>query len=431
MNASVQARDVSLSPADIELLKALNVPRADEREVARKTSTSVPQLRVVITKLTRKLDLSPQETAAKEFSQLAGKAADLLSHHAVPDEESESAALDALMKMPNWQRKLAEVSAAIAKGVPITVDPFKLRPMPGQPRDFFPTDEQESLQGSLGMVGQVQDIIIRRKPPPVSGRPAQAPQEEDRVWRIGETEYEICDGERRWRGILAKKIPEIRAKLIEIDDEGAYLVAAVSNFNRVGHTTAERARNIQRLMKASAALPIEAIATMQGISVETARKLLATLDLPQDVQALMNPATQRARGQMVLGKMPSYELGRLAKDPSLHGTARDLATRYVQGDIKLPQLRTEVDRAVSRSMSGRDVIGERNQPARRIERARDRLLLALEKARECVGILNDLKADRVLSPHDMGFGTPINSLIDTCEEALTLVHADRIPKEKR
>ncbi len=346
--------------------------------------------------------------------------------------KKQSNGLGGLQLTPELQKKLVAVAVAIAKGVLVFVDPYKIRPMHGQPRDYFPTEEQESLGGSLGLIGQIQDIIIRKKLPP-SSHAANAPdfESEERVWRIADTEYEICDGERRWRGSMEKGLLEVRAKLIEVDDEGAYLVAVVSNLNRVGHTTLERARSIQRLMKGDPPCPIEIIATMQGISVSTARKLLDTLNLPPDIHDLMNPVTQRERGQEILGKVPSYELARLAGNPALHDSARELARRYVQREIKVPELRAEVDRVLSRSGAARNVLAERHQPARRISNARDRLMLALEKGRESFGLLKDLREEKLLPPHDIGFGSLFNSLIDLGEEGLGIVGSERRSRKKQ
>lgn len=422
----------ALSPAQFALLEVLR-PGVDERSVAREMSTTVAELRTMVVKLARDLNLPSQGDPAKEFYQLVQESDRLTKANAAATKRmgKELNGHGGLQLVAQWKHNLSTVAAAVAKGVLVSVDPYKIRPMHGQPREFFPEEEQGSLEESLGAVGQIQDLIIRKKPPPANRTTnAQCFESDERVWRIADTEYEICDGERRWRGSMSKKLLEVRAKLIEIDDEGAYLVACVSNFNRVGHTTLERARNIKRLMGGDSPFPIEIIAMMQGISVATARKLLDTLNLPPDIHALMNPTRQKGKGEDVLGKMPSYELARLAGNPVLHEHARDLANRYVRRELKLPQMRDEVDRILARSGTSRDVIAERNQPARRLRLAEGRLTVAIDAMRDVLGRLKDLKTENVLLERSIGLGPDLNSIVDMAEEALGIVGSERKSKNK-
>lgn len=413
-----------LTAMQIELMRVLE-RETDEKVAALNLSCGVGEFRSHVVRLARRLNLPEQESPAKELSQLVRETRRMAAARSAS--MNGAGKLNGSSDSAQWQRKLAEVAIAIANGVLITVDPFKIRPMPGQPRDYFPSEEQGSLEDSLGLVGQIQDMIIRKKAPPHQQMPSTAPvyEGEDRIWRIADTEYEICDGERRWRGSMEKGLVQIRAKLIEIDDEGAYLVAAVSNFNRVGHTTLERARNIKRLMSGDNPIPLEVICAMQGISKSTADKLLQTLQLPPDIHVMMNPVVQRDKGEEVLGKMPSYEVARLAANPVLHEHARDLANRYTKRQIKLPELRIEVDRILSRSGDSRDLLGERNQPSRRLLMAERRLTVALDAARDVVGRLEDLKTENTLPERAAGMETDLNRLAELAEKALALVGGKR------
>ena len=413
------------TPLQGQLLGLLESGSPDERTLAREMSVDVNELRHVVGKLARYLSLPAQVTPAAELSQLARHAAQL----AVVRKQAEETTLKALngnvallQAFAPWQAKFAEVAAAIAKGVLISVDPYKIRPMFGQPRDYFPEEEQDSLEASLGLMGQVQDLIIRRKPPAKSSLSAEPVFEGgQRMWRMADTEYEICDGQRRWQGGMSKNLPEIRAKLIEIDDEGAYLVAVVSNFNRVGHTTLEKARSIKRLMEGPIPFPIEAAAAIQGITVVTAEKLLRTLDLPLDIQEMMDPKVQRERGMEVLGKMPSYEIGRLATNSVLHEHARHLANRYVNREIKMPELRVEVDRVLARSDPDRASIAERHQPARRFHLAELKISLAIDSLRDAKARLEGLQEEGVLPPASQRVVRDINDIAEIATKILMIV----------
>lgn len=327
-----------------------------------------------------------------------------------------------------WQDVLVRVSKAIAEGQYVTIDPLKIRPMKGQPREYFPEDEQDSLEESLGLTGQIQDTIIRKVP---RLQPSDTPQigVGDRVWCIEDTEYEVVDGERRWRGALQKSIG-LRAKLIEIDDEAAYFVSSVANFNRVDHTLLEAAKNVERLLNGPLKLPIEAIAAVQGITLSQAKKLQNILKLPADIQELMHPGMQKAKGEEVLGKSFSYEIARLASNPVLHEHARDIARRAIRREVKLPQVRLEVDRILSRSGTARDVLGERNQPARRLKAIEGRITVALDNIRDVKARLAEMEAEGVLPEAAKRLGPDLNNIADMAEEALRIIGVERREKSE-
>lgn len=85
----------------------------------------------------------------------------------------------------------------------------QIRPAPWQPRDSFPKETIESLSASLGAVGMIQPIVVRKK---------------------GET-YQIIAGERRWRAWKDEfgKIPCI---LREEDDTDAKVTSVIENWQR-------------------------------------------------------------------------------------------------------------------------------------------------------------------------------------------------------
>lgn len=328
-----------------------------------------------------------------------------------------------------WQDVLVRVRKAIAAGQYVTIDPLKIRPMEGQPREYFPEDEQDSLEESLGLTGQIQDTIIRKVP---RLETLDTPQISvgDRVWRIGDTEYEVVDGERRWRGALQKAIG-LRAKLIEIDDDAAYFVSSVANFNRVDHTLLEAAKNVEKLHNGPLKLPIEAVAAVQGIKLAQAKKLQNILKLPADIRELMHPGMQKAKGEEVLGKSFSYEIARLASNPVLHEHARNIARRAVRREVKLPQVRLEVDRILSRSGTARDVLGERNQPSRRLTAIEGRITVAFDNIRDVKARLAEMKAEGILSESAERLGPDLNNIADAAENALKLIGVKRTKSESQ
>lgn len=422
----------ALSPALTALIEAMSKKGADERSVALEMSLDIRSLRTQVVQLARALNLPEQNAPADEFKQVAREARRLAAEQTKAVENiREKLKLNGVdnKEIAAWQEQLVKVGAAIARGTLVSVDPYKLRPMFGQPRDFFPQEEQELLEDSLGLMGQIQDLIIRKKLPPKSNftnTTALTPDPEKRIWRVADTEYEICDGERRWRGALSKGLTEVRAKLIDIDDEGAYLVAGVSNFNRVGHTTLEKARNLKRIIDGPPPFPLPIAAAMQGISIQTANKLLDALNLPADIQALMDPKAQRGSGAMVLGPMPTYALARLS-NPRFHDDARRLANRYVAGEMKMPELGAEVDRILSRSGAARDVLAERQQPARRLKFAARRVSLAAENLRDGKARLQDMKEEGVLPLTASALKREVKEITELCAAISKII--DEEPKK--
>lgn len=104
--------------------------------------------------------------------------------------------------------------------VPIT----DVRPDPKQPRTFFRESALKALATSLKKAGQRQPITVRRR------KPGAKPQ------------YEIVDGERRWRACQLAGITTIRID-VEAQDLSRHAdqhrLSLISNFLREGHTHME------------------------------------------------------------------------------------------------------------------------------------------------------------------------------------------------
>ncbi|MEI9966887.1 MAG: ParB N-terminal domain-containing protein [Candidatus Moraniibacteriota bacterium] len=102
----------------------------------------------------------------------------------------------------------------MASGKEVRVSPRSIRPLPNQPRKLFNHEGLLRLGHSMQLVGQIQPGIIRAVK-------AEVP-----------IEYELLDGERRWRSAQMVEL-DYRATLIELDDDAVpWLIAAVANFNR-------------------------------------------------------------------------------------------------------------------------------------------------------------------------------------------------------
>lgn len=94
-----------------------------------------------------------------------------------------------------------------------------VRPNPHQPRRFFDAESLRGLAESLKNIGHLEDILVR----PRDGY------------------YELVLGERRWRATRLAGLPQIPAKIVDLDDEEARAISIVENIHREDLTKVEEA----------------------------------------------------------------------------------------------------------------------------------------------------------------------------------------------
>lgn len=103
----------------------------------------------------------------------------------------------------------------------------QVRPYSGQPRVEFDRDRLVELAASLKEQGQQVAIIVKA---------------------IGPAEYEIVDGERRWRATQLAKLSRIRIEIRDVkSDDDQFLGSVVANFGREGHTPLETMMAVKRV----------------------------------------------------------------------------------------------------------------------------------------------------------------------------------------
>src|SRR3989338_9213694 len=116
---------------------------------------------------------------------------------------------------------------------------------------------------------------------------AMASGREIRVAPDGKVEYELLDGERRWRAAKMAGLA-YRATLVDLDDEAVpFIIAAVANFNREGHTPTEVSDSIAHM--ANLTIPMEEIASLLGISPFWAYQIHGLQKLHPDVRDMLDP----------------------------------------------------------------------------------------------------------------------------------------------
>lgn len=123
--------------------------------------------------------------------------------------------------------KLAKSGDAI-----VEIELGKIRPRKDQPRQHFDEDELQELAKGLKRLGQQQPVLV-------------VPIESDEDG----SEYELDDGERRWRAAHIAGLKRLRCIIISehLDDGLRFLRSAAANFNRSGHTLLEEVDMVVRL----------------------------------------------------------------------------------------------------------------------------------------------------------------------------------------
>jgi ParB family chromosome partitioning protein len=138
-------------------------------------------------------------------------------------------------------------------------------PNPRQPRDHFDEDALAALTASVREIGILQPILVRQ---------------------LGENEYELIAGERRWRAARRAGLDTIPA-IIRTASEGESLQQAlIENLNRAELNPLEEAAGYQQLIE-DFGLTHEQLSTRVGKSRVAVTNALRLFQLPPSVQRLV------------------------------------------------------------------------------------------------------------------------------------------------
>ncbi|MDP2647625.1 MAG: ParB/RepB/Spo0J family partition protein [Candidatus Yanofskybacteria bacterium] len=155
----------------------------------------------------------------------------------------------------------------------------RLRPFPGQPRKYFDPKGMHDLAASIEEVGQQKPLLVRRV----------IHQEFD---------FEIIDGERRWRACKMINRETVLVVVTEVSSrDEQFMKALVSNFGDAGHTTMEIAHALERMMHSEllsrhdTADKVRSIARICARSEGWVYQYLGLLRLHPDIQRRLEPTT--------------------------------------------------------------------------------------------------------------------------------------------
>lgn len=149
----------------------------------------------------------------------------------------------------------------------ISVRPLHVTPNPKQPRTEFDPDALAELAQSLGDIGFLQPIVVRR-----IGSPADA-----------DPRFELVAGERRWRASQIAELETIPAIVRSTDDDELLRDALLENLQRVALNPLEEAAAYDQLLKDFGGTHDE-LARKLGRSRPQVSNTLRLLKLPTAVQ---------------------------------------------------------------------------------------------------------------------------------------------------
>lgn len=164
----------------------------------------------------------------------------------------------------------------------------EIHPNKGQPRKRFKEDELEELADSIRQNGVLQPLLVRK---------------------VGSS-YEIVAGERRYQAAQRAGLKELPVIIREISDDEVFKLALIENLQRSDLSPLEEANGYRQLIK-ERGLTQEELAKILSKSRSTITNILRLLDLPEEVQRLVEEGELTAGHARAILAVPSEE-GRIA-----------------------------------------------------------------------------------------------------------------------
>lgn len=134
-----------------------------------------------------------------------------------------------------------------------------------QPRRTMNPEALEELSHSIRAQGVIQPIVVRK---------------------LGNENYEIIAGERRWRAAQMAGLTDIPAIIREVPDEAAMAIALIENIQRESLNPIEESMALQRLLE-EFSMTHQEVADAVGKSRATVSNLLRLLALNESVKLLL------------------------------------------------------------------------------------------------------------------------------------------------
>ncbi len=203
----------------------------------------------------------------------------------------------------------------------------EIQPNPLQPRRIFQEDALAELAASIKQHGLLQPVVVTRRP---GGG------------------YHLIAGERRWRAARLAGLAKVPVVLREASGDGDQLaLALIENLQREDLTPIEEARAYHHL-RTELGLSQEAIAASVGKERSTVANSLRLLNLPLEVQELVDAGTLSAGHARALAGLDDADRQReLGRRCAAEGwSVRDLERRLKPAEPR-PRRSTDPETAAA------------------------------------------------------------------------------------
>lgn len=188
-----------------------------------------------------------------------------------------------------------------------------------QPRSLMDESALQTLAESIATQGVMQPILVRA---------------------VGEDQYEIIAGERRWRASQKAGLDEVPVIIREIPDESALAMALIENIQRENLNPLEEAQGIKRLID-EFDMTHEKAAHAVGRSRVAVSNLLRLLTLCAPVQEmLMSGQIEMGHARTLVGQEGAHQVilaERIVKD--------ELSVREAEKMVRAFDVDTELDQS--------------------------------------------------------------------------------------
>ena len=174
-----------------------------------------------------------------------------------------------------------------------------IEPNRDQPRKEFDSEALAELADSIAQHGVLQPLLLR---PMLSGG------------------YRIVAGERRWRAARMAGLTEVPAVIREMTDSEEMLFALIENLQREDLTPLEEARGYRTLIEAQD-LTQEEVSQAVGKSRPSVTNALRLLNLPDDIQEMLEKGEITAGHARTLLSFPNQEAMRLGAQKAKEGAS--------------------------------------------------------------------------------------------------------------
>jgi ParB family transcriptional regulator, chromosome partitioning protein len=226
----------------------------------------------------------------------------------------------------------------VGRGVGVRVIPVdNIVPNPDQPRMVIDQTTLAELSASIQEHGVLQPILVRP---------------------LGNNEYQLIAGERRWRASRAAGRTTIPALVEEIDDETALEIAIIENLQREDLSPLDEAVMYDRMIHEHG-YSVRKLAQKLGKDKGYLENRLRLADAPEEVRQLVSVRKDTLSH--------AYELLKV-EDPKKR---RRLADQVARGELSLVKLRERIDGPRARRLADDGSPDESVPPTEQPTSARD------------------------------------------------------------